>query len=401
MALASLRYRKDGDGTNTYDIKHGSYMFDGSASDFHEWQFRVQMKLAATEDKDRASVSAKIVDGLSGDAFAIAMDIGSTQILNKGGIGVPIATLQERIFPMKEAEARELFRQGQKPGGPLSRATGESMLQYIARRKRWWKLLREMDSSIQMSNTLLGGMLLDLSGLTHMEENLVLTSTCNDMAFDTIAKTLLDQHWDSHNHPRSGGHRDGDDRPPRPGKWGGKGSGHYSYPKAYIATGGEAEEEDAYYEEEDYQDYQDQYEEYEGYGGHDDDDDDSEYVQLRTIEHLAADQIELDQSAADVAQAETVALMAWGRVKGKGKGKGKGKSKRSSPFKGSSPKGSYSGGNFGQKGKSKELDRPSLDERRRKLAELKSRTSCQACGQRAHWAGDEGCPKGKREQQMG
>ena len=83
MALASLRYRKDGDGTNTYDIKHGSYMFDGSASEFHEWQFRVQMKLAATEDKDRASVSAKIVDGLRGDAFAIAMDIGSTQILNK------------------------------------------------------------------------------------------------------------------------------------------------------------------------------------------------------------------------------------------------------------------------------------------------------------------------------
>ena len=90
-------------------------------------------------------------------------------------------------------------------------------------------------------------------------------------------------------------------------------------------------------------------------------------------------------------------MMAWGRVKGKGKGKGKGK--RSSLFKGSSGKGSYNGGNFGQKGKSKELDRPSLDERRRKLAELKSRTSCQACGQRGHWAGDEGCPKGKRAEQ--
>ncbi len=61
-----------------------------------------------------------------------------------------------------------------------------------------------MDSSISMSSTLLGGMLLDQCNLTHMEKNLVLTSTCNDMKFETIAKALFDQHWDSHNHPRAG-----------------------------------------------------------------------------------------------------------------------------------------------------------------------------------------------------
>ncbi len=94
MALASLRFRKNDDHSQVYDVMHGSYPFDGSPASFHEWQFRVQMKLAATDEKDRASVSAKIVDGLRGDAFAIPMDIGSTKILNKGVIDVLIPTLQ-------------------------------------------------------------------------------------------------------------------------------------------------------------------------------------------------------------------------------------------------------------------------------------------------------------------
>ncbi len=111
MALASLRFRRDDDHSKITD-KHGQYLFDGDAASFHEWQFRVQMKMSATEKKDRPGLSAKIVDGLRGDAFSIAMDIGSTKILNDGGIDILIATSQERIFPMQEQEARELFRQG-------------------------------------------------------------------------------------------------------------------------------------------------------------------------------------------------------------------------------------------------------------------------------------------------
>ena len=122
MALASLRFRKDEDYSKITD-KHGQYLFDGTAADFYEWKFRVLMKMAATADKDRPSVSAKIVDGLRGDAFAIAMEIGSTKILNDGGIDLLIASFEDRIFPMKEAEARELFRQGQKPHGPCQGPT--------------------------------------------------------------------------------------------------------------------------------------------------------------------------------------------------------------------------------------------------------------------------------------
>ena len=63
--------------------------------------------------------------------------------------------------------------------------------------------------------------------------------------------------------------------------------------------------------------------------------------------------------------------MARARARAKVKGKGKGKNK---------------GNNL------------SLEERKKRLAELKSRTNCQACGARGHWAGDDICPKNAKSE---
>ena len=71
-------------------------------------------------------------------------------------------------------------------------------------------------------------------------------------------------------------------------------------------------------------------------------------------------------------------MVAWQRFNGKGKGKSKGKGKVKGKGKG---KGKNKGNNL------------SLEERKKRLAELKSRTDCQACGARGHWAGDDTCPK--------
>ena len=74
-------------------------------------------------------------------------------------------------------------------------------------------------------------------------------------------------------------------------------------------------------------------------------------------------------------------MVAWQRFNGKGTGKSKGKGK----VKGTG-KGKNKGNNL------------SLEERRKRLAELKSRTNCQACGARGHWAGDDICPKNARNE---
>jgi hypothetical protein len=129
MALASLRYRKEsGEASRIADPRHAAYNYDGSAADFFDWQFQVEMRLASMKEADRVAVAAKIIDGLRGEACIIAMEIGSETLLSEKGIELFIATIKDRLFPIREVEARELFRQGQKPGGPLSRATGEPML---------------------------------------------------------------------------------------------------------------------------------------------------------------------------------------------------------------------------------------------------------------------------------
>ena len=46
-----------------------------------------------------------------------------------------VELIRKAVFPHTEAEAKELFVQGQRPHGPLSRGHGESTLQYIARKE--------------------------------------------------------------------------------------------------------------------------------------------------------------------------------------------------------------------------------------------------------------------------
>ena len=85
---------------------------------------------------------------------------------------------------------------------------------------------------------------------------------------------------------------------------------------------------------------------------------------------------ETDDALAEALQLDAVAMVAWQRFNGKGKGKSKCKGK----IKGKG-KGKNKGNNL------------SLEERKKRLAELKSRINCQACGARGHWAGHDICPR--------
>ena len=46
---------------------------------------------------------------------------------------------------------------------------GESMLSYVSRRRRWWKLLKPLDSSIELSEPMRVELFLELSGLNRQE----------------------------------------------------------------------------------------------------------------------------------------------------------------------------------------------------------------------------------------
>lgn len=92
---------------------------------------------------------------------------------------------------------------------------------------------------------------------------------------------------------------------------------------------------------------------------------------LNAVSALGDDASDLDYAAVGEAlQYEMAAMAAFGKAKGKSKSKGKGKGKG---------KGKLVRSNL------------TLEQRRAKLSEIKSRSKCMRCGAQGHWARDRQC----------
>ena len=85
-AVASVLFSR---GNDQHQVtKSGSYIFNGSASDFHEWEFRTRLrvKAAGTDEDKYAEAMSKVVDGLRGDAFITAKEVGLENLWSTGGV---------------------------------------------------------------------------------------------------------------------------------------------------------------------------------------------------------------------------------------------------------------------------------------------------------------------------
>ena len=188
------------------ETKSGSYIYHGDAGHFHGWEFRTRLRIALFESASAGPVVAaeneeeetedmptfpdlsghntskppwtpssckaggarstsakpvdhgpfvnKIVEGLRGDAFALACDVGLDQLPAPGGLEHLITQIKAHVSPRAQEEAKELFRAGQRTGGPLARQSVELMLSYTQLHRRWWKTLIELDPSMQLSDSL-------------------------------------------------------------------------------------------------------------------------------------------------------------------------------------------------------------------------------------------------------
>jgi hypothetical protein len=239
-AVASVLYSR---GSDRFEVtKSGSYIFDGVASNYHEWEFRTRLRMKAAGDEDfrYAEAMSKVVDGLRGDAFVVAKELGLDKIWHPGdvdepaGVDVLVKAIKLHVFPQTTYEAKELFRQFCKPSGSLSRQNGESMNGYCSRRRRCWKLLTELDKEIVLSEGHRADLLLDLAGLDKNERTMVQASIGNSREFDKIAEALVVQHPRIHlTKSGKGSYGSGNSRPKGHGKKGsfskGKGKGKRSW----------------------------------------------------------------------------------------------------------------------------------------------------------------------------
>ena len=94
--------------------------------------------------------------------------------------------MKELVFPTFKQEASRLYQIGHEKGGILSRqvAQNEPMTSYIERRTQWWKLMQEYDPKAAISDEIRGNQLLENSGLTRDQQNMILVSTQNKLDFD-------------------------------------------------------------------------------------------------------------------------------------------------------------------------------------------------------------------------
>ena len=142
MALASLRYDSN---SSVEETNSGVFVYDGNAARFHEWTFRTQMRARSSKEEDRDRTMNHIIESLRGEAGRVAMDIGLEKLMKPDGVKVLIEAMRQQVFPQARAEAKELYKVGHKQSGIMSRQLSESMANYVIRRRRWWKQLKDMD----------------------------------------------------------------------------------------------------------------------------------------------------------------------------------------------------------------------------------------------------------------
>ena len=134
MALASLRFQLNAQ--DHEETRQGRTVFAGDAASFHEWQFHLQIKKSLCKAEELPALTAKVVDALCGEALSCAMEKGLAKLMEANGLDLLVQKVQERLFPQRTAEARELPKQGMRIGGPMSQVPGEPMTSYISRRRR-------------------------------------------------------------------------------------------------------------------------------------------------------------------------------------------------------------------------------------------------------------------------
>ena len=110
MALASLRFQRNAQ--DYEESRQGMTVFAGDAASFHECQFRLQIKKSLCTAEELPALTAKVVDALRGEALSCAMEIGLAKLMEANGLDLLVQKVQERLFPQRTAEARELLKQG-------------------------------------------------------------------------------------------------------------------------------------------------------------------------------------------------------------------------------------------------------------------------------------------------
>ena len=90
---------------------------------FHEWEFRIRLRIAGKTGCQYIAAMSKVCDGLRRDALVAAQEVGFDNLCvivdgRQRGFDTLTHHMRGVVFPLTEHESKELFRQYYYPGGP-------------------------------------------------------------------------------------------------------------------------------------------------------------------------------------------------------------------------------------------------------------------------------------------
>ena len=133
----------------------GNKIFTGHPADYKLWEFHTRLKAqqAKTDEAKSPKYVTEVLSKLGGEALQLARDIGVEELCKKEGIDKLIDRMKTLVFPTHKAEASQLYQYGHERGGILCRQVRENepMASYIERRTLWWKLMKEYDPQVAIS----------------------------------------------------------------------------------------------------------------------------------------------------------------------------------------------------------------------------------------------------------
>ena len=359
------------------ESKFGIPRFGGEAAGLAEYAFRVRARIQreALMDKEETKkygpLGLRLIEGLRGTALRMAQSMESSVLASEKGPEELLRTFESALKPRREQEARELYAAGCRDGGMLSRQAGEPMSSYLLRRKTWWNALQQLDKDLQVSESILAEQLLVNANVTEDQRLMIRTVLGNQLKVTSVSDELLNQHPRIHEREqrqRKGGHQHG-----KPWRKPFKGFGKF---RTFYAEGGDGEWEQA--EDEAYASYVDEpqetYEDYEGYAAVTEDVNDYDQFLAENVAWYVDEGLDFENEEACALAAESIQLDGeayYVRNQAKGKGHHGFQGQRHFEISG----------------------QLSMQEKKARLQQLKSRTECRKCGQRGHWSGDPQCPK--------
>ena len=188
------------------EAKSGVPRYDGEVSRLAEYQFRVRLRQAREKAMDESEVkklgplALRLVDGLRGPALQVARALPVDRLAGEDGTSVLLKALQSSLQPRSRQEARDLYQIGAQQGGVLSRQQGESIPSYVLRRKAWYNLMLDMDSSLKLPEAILAEQTLQNSGISSDHQLLIRAAVHGDVTMEKICEELVAQHSRVHEH---------------------------------------------------------------------------------------------------------------------------------------------------------------------------------------------------------